>query len=76
MAHFRNHQKVQGVLVKKLMTGQQNREKNNKQQQQPPDVLCKKRCFPANFAKFVRTPFLQNTSGRLLLKHGMERSYP
>ena len=51
MAHFRNHQKVQGVLVKKLMTGQQNREKNTKQQQQPPDVFCKKRCFPANFGK-------------------------
>ena len=25
------------------------------------------RCFPANFTKFPRTPFLQNTSGRLLL---------
>ena len=25
------------------------------------------RCFPVNFAKFVRTPFLQNTSGLLLL---------
>ena len=25
------------------------------------------RCFPANFVKFPRTPFLQNTSGRLLL---------
>ena len=25
--------------------------------------------FPVNFAKFLRTPFLQNTSGRLLL-HG------
>ena len=25
------------------------------------------RCFPANFSKFLRTPFLQNTSGRLLL---------
>ena len=24
--------------------------------------------FPVNFAKFLRTPFLQNTSGRLLLK--------
>ena len=24
------------------------------------------RCFPVNFAKFLRTPFLQNTSGRLL----------
>ena len=34
-------------------------------------ILLKKRlwhrCFPANFAKFSRTPFLQNTSGRLLL---------
>ena len=33
-------------------------------------ILLKKqlwhRCFPANFAKFLRTPFLQNTSGRLL----------
>ena len=25
------------------------------------------RCFPVNFAKFLRTPFLQNNSGRLLL---------
>ena len=25
------------------------------------------RCFPANFVKFLRTLFLQNTSGRLLL---------
>ena len=24
-------------------------------------------CFPVNFAKFLRVPFLQNTSGRLLL---------
>ena len=24
-------------------------------------------CFPVNLAKFLRTPFLQNTSGRLLL---------
>ena len=34
-------------------------------------VLLKKRlwhrCFPVNFVKFSRTPFLQNTSGRLLL---------
>ena len=33
--------------------------------------LLKKRvwhtCFPVNFAKFLRKPFLQNTSGRLLL---------
>ena len=37
-----------------------------------PESLClsKKRlwhkCFTVNFAKFLRTPFLQNTSGRLL----------
>ena len=38
-----------------------------------PATLFKKRlwhrCFPVNFAKFLRTPFLPNTSGRLLLKH-------
>ena len=28
--------------------------------------LCHK-CFPVNFAKILRTPFLYNTSGRLLL---------
>ena len=37
-----------------------------------PATLLKKRlwhrCFPLNFAKFLRTPFLQNTSGRLLLE--------
>ena len=27
------------------------------------------KCFPVNFAKFLRTTFLQNTSGRLLLFH-------
>ena len=36
-----------------------------------PATLLKKRlwhmCFPANFAKFLRTPVLRNTSGRLLL---------
>ena len=26
------------------------------------------RCFPVNFAKFLRTSFLQNTSERLLLE--------
>ena len=26
------------------------------------------RCFPVNFAKFLSTPFLQNTSGRVLLE--------
>ena len=37
-----------------------------------PATLLKKRlwhrCFPVNFVKFLRTPFLQNTFGRLLLK--------
>ena len=37
-----------------------------------PATLLKKRpwyrCFPVNFAKILKTPFLQNTSGRLLLK--------
>ena len=36
-----------------------------------PVTLLKKRlrhrCFSVNFAKFLRTPFLQNTSGRVLL---------
>ena len=36
-----------------------------------PATLLKKRlwhrCFPMNFAKFLRTIFLQNTSGQLLL---------
>ena len=35
-------------------------------------ILLKKRlrrgCFPANFTKFLKIPFLQNTSGRLFLK--------
>ena len=38
-----------------------------------PATLLKKRfwhgCFPVNFAKFLRTHFLQNTSGRLLLEY-------
>ena len=37
-----------------------------------PATLLKKRlwhrCFPLNFTKFLRTPFLQNISGRLSLK--------
>ena len=39
--------------------------------QAPPTTSLKKRlwhrCFPVNFAKFLRTPFSQNTLGRLLL---------
>ena len=37
-----------------------------------PETLSKKklwhRCCPVNFVKFWRTPYLQNTSGRLLLR--------
>ena len=44
-----------------------------------PATLLKKRlwhrCFPVNFAKFLRTPFLQNTSGKLFSK-GSEYSIP
>ena len=29
------------------------------------------RCFPVNFAKYLRIPFLENTSGLLLLDIGM-----
>ena len=46
-------------------------------QKLPPVVFCAKRCFqkfhkihrktPVNFMKFLKTPFLKNTSGRLLL---------
>ena len=28
-----------------------------------PESLFQQRCFPVNFAKFLRTPFLQGTSG-------------
>ena len=34
------------------------------------------RCFPVNFAKFLRTTILQNTSGRLLLDHRFFLSKP
>ena len=52
-----------------------------KEQKQRLGVFCKKRpatllkerlwcrCFPVNFAKFLRSLFLQKTSGRLLLKY-------
>ena len=40
-----------------------------------PATLLKKslwrRCFPVNFAKFLRISFFQNTSGRLLLNWGL-----
>ena len=36
-------------------------------------ILKNLRFFRANFVKFLRTPFLQNTSGRLLLEKVDER---
>ena len=33
------------------------------------------RCFPKNFVKFLRIPFLKNTSGRLLLFRTMPSTY-
>ena len=43
-----------------------------------PATLLKKRfprnCFPVNFAKCLRTPFLQTTSGRLLLYQQTNRT--
>ena len=42
------------------------RRKTGRRTFSPPHLWHK--CFPVNFEKFVRTPFLQNTSGRLLLK--------
>ena len=33
-------------------------------------------CFPANLAKFLRTPSLKNTSGRLLLFLAYQKQLP
>ena len=44
----------------------------------PATVLKKRlwhRCFHVNFAKFPRTPLLQNTSGRLLLQRKLNCKY-
>ena len=51
-----------------------------KGQKYPPGVFCKKgveihRRFPVNFTKFLRTPFLQNTSGRMLRKQFRKTFY-
>ena len=43
---------------------------NNLDRSGPATLLKKRfwhRCFPVNFAKFLRIPFLKDTSGRLLL---------
>ena len=60
---------TRGVLWKKvfLEVSQNSQEKTCAKV----SLLLKKRlwhrCFPVNFVKFLRTPFLQNSSGRLLL---------
>ena len=51
-------------------TSQRSRACNFIKKAEPATLLKKRlwhRCFPVNFAKFLRTPFLQNSSGRLLL---------
>ena len=44
-----------------------------------PATLSKKRlwhsCFPVNFAKFLKTPFLQNNSERVLLMVNIIKNY-
>ena len=52
------------------------RKKEFKRNLKPATLLKKRpwrRCFPVNFVKFLKTPFSQNTSGRLLLQGRKER---
>ena len=58
---------VQKCSVKKVfLKMSQNSQENIRVRVLRPPTLLKKRfwhrCFPVNFAKFLRTPFLQNTS--------------
>ena len=68
-----------GVLCKKVLEISQNLQENTcarvsflKKRLWHRSLLLKKRlwhrCFPVNFVKFLKAPFLQNTSGRLLLQ--------
>ena len=61
---------TRGVLLKKVfLETSQNSQEDTYNKVAP---LLKKRlwyrCFPVNFVKFLRTPFLENTSGQLFLK--------
>ena len=62
---------VKYVLLNFLKNSQENMCRSfffNKVAGLRPATLLKKRLwFPVNFVKFLRTPFLQNTSGRMLL---------
>ena len=46
-----------------------------KVKKQPPEVFYKERCFPVNLVKFLRTPLLQNTFERPLLKVKYSRNF-
>ena len=52
------------------------RKKELKRSLRPATLLKKRlwrRCFPVNFVKFLKVPFLQNTSRRLLLQDRKEK---
>ena len=52
------------------------RKKEFKRSLRPATFLKKRlwhRCFPVNFVKYLKTPFLQNTCGRLLLQVRKEK---
>ena len=78
---------IRGVLLKKVFLEiSQNSQENscarvffNKVAGLRPATLFKKRlchrCFLVNFAKFLKTPFLQNIPGRLLLCIGKLRDF-
>ena len=67
---------TRGVLCRKVFLEiLQNSQENTVAR--PATLLKKKlwhRCFPVNFWKFLRTPFIQNTSGRLLLQNSVNDS--
>ena len=72
MLHRTSRSSHQGCSIKKgvLRNFTKFTGKHLCQSLRPATLLKKKlwhRCFPVNFEKFLRTPFLQNTSGRLLL---------
>ena len=77
---------IQGEIVRGKLSGggelywNQNFTKTNIKSPVPESAtLLKKRiwhsCFPVNFAKFLRAPFLKNTSRWLLLKIWFDKSF-
>ena len=61
-----------GLLLLSVITSLKTYERIEIKASGRPAILIKKRlwhrCFPLNFAKFLRTSFLQNTSWRLLVQ--------